>query len=74
MQYIVDEPIEGFDIYKALQDSKTKGGNIAHMKDIRSLMETVHFTLDEAMDALKIPEEDREEYAKMLAAENNTAE
>ena len=25
MQYMVDEPIEGFDIYKALRDSRAEG-------------------------------------------------
>ncbi len=44
------------------------------LRSIRSLMETLHFTLDEAMDALKIPEKEREEYANILAAESNSAE
>ncbi len=37
------------------------------LRSIQSLMETVGWTAEQAIDALKIPEEEREKYMKMLA-------
>ena len=36
------------------------------LRSVRSLMETVGWTAEQAMDALKIPKEEREKYMKML--------
>ena len=70
MQYIVDEPIEGFNIYKALRETK----NDAYLNNIRSLIRNMHLTVKDAMDVLEIPEEDRKELTEILEAENNSAE
>ena len=39
MQYMVDEPIEGFDIYKALEDSYTEGKDETFALVIRNMLE-----------------------------------
>jgi len=36
------------------------------LRSIRNLMETLQLTAEQAIDALKIPEEEREKYMKML--------
>ena len=43
-----------------------KGITSNTLQSIRSLMETLRFTALQSMDALKIPEEEREKYMKML--------
>lgn len=43
-----------------------KGIEAATIKSIQSLMETVGWTAEQAMAALKVPEEDREKYIGML--------
>ena len=35
MQYMVDEPIEGFDIYKALRDSRAEGKLEGEIEGVR---------------------------------------
>ena len=34
---------------------------------IRSLMETLHLTAEQAMDALRVPQKDRAKYAALLS-------
>ena len=36
------------------------------LEDIQNLMETLQLSAEQAMDALKIPQEKRENYKKML--------
>ena len=36
------------------------------LEDIQNLMETLQLSAEQAMDALKIPQEERENYKKML--------
>ena len=43
-----------------------KGVTSTTLQSIRSLMETVGWTAEQAMDALKIPKEEQEKYMKML--------
>lgn len=38
------------------------------LQDIRNLMETTKWTVEQAMDALKIPDYDKEKYAARLSA------
>lgn len=43
-----------------------KGITSNTLRSVRNLMETLQLTAEQAMDALKIPEEEREKYMKML--------
>ena len=44
-----------------------KGIETATVKSIESLMETLKLTAEQAMDALKVPKEEREKYIGMLS-------
>ena len=43
-----------------------KGITSTTLRSVRCLMETVGWTVEQAMDALKIPREEQEKYMKML--------
>ena len=43
-----------------------KGISREREENIRSLMKTVNWTVEEAMEALQIPEPEREKYANLL--------
>ena len=45
-----------------------KGDELRLIKDIKSLMETLHLTAQQAMDALKVPVADQARYAKKVEA------
>ena len=45
---------------------KAEGAETATLANLRNLMETLQLTVDQAFDALKIPEEERKKYSKML--------
>ena len=45
---------------------KAEDTETATLANLRSLMETVGWSVEQAFDALKIPEEEREKYSKIL--------
>ena len=51
---------EGF--AKGYNEGRTERG----VSDLRSLMETLGLSMEQAMAALKIPETERQEYARLL--------
>ena len=54
------------DLTRTVTERVTKQSNIM---SIKKLMYKLHFTEEEAMDALDIPEEERNEYKKLLEKE-----
>ena len=50
------------DVYKR----QAQGHEEERLNSIKSLMETLNLTIDQAMQALKIPSSEREKYAQML--------
>ena len=59
----LSDGVEAIGIEKGI----AKGITSNTLQSIRNLMETLQLTAEQAMDALKIPEEEREKYMKMLA-------
>ena len=53
-------------IQKGLQKGMQKGIMEGKMLSLKNLMETLQLTLDQAMNALKIPQEERETLKKMM--------
>ena len=51
---------------KGIEKGIEKGRESAQLSSIRSLMETLKLSSQQAMDALKIPPADRDKYAAML--------
>lgn len=51
-----------YNMCKAMDDLKTDLQAKELLKNIRSLMKTMRLTIDQAMDALEVPEEDRDRY------------
>lgn len=49
-----------------LAAGKNEGAEMATLANLRSLMETVGWSAEQAFDALRIPEAEREKYIKML--------
>ena len=49
----------------------TKGHEEERLNSIRSLMETLNLTLDQAMQALKIPGSEREKYLQMFTQQED---
>lgn len=47
-------------------EGKAEGKIVTTLANLRSLMETVGWSAEQAFDALKIPQEEREKYSKML--------
>ena len=50
----------------AVEKAKTKTERETKLNSIRSLMETMNFSAQQAMDALKIPADKQEEYRKLI--------
>ena len=50
----------------AVEKAKTKTERETKLNSIRSLMETMNFSAQQAMDALKIPANKQEEYRKLI--------
>ncbi|MBQ6875184.1 MAG: hypothetical protein IJN46_02985 [Lachnospiraceae bacterium] len=48
------------------KENQAEGAEKATLVYLRNLMETLQLTVDQAFDALKIPEEERKKYSKML--------
>ena len=53
-------------LQKGLLQGMQQGMQQGLLDSIRNLMETMQLTTDKAMDALKIPNEDRSKYTKLL--------
>lgn len=49
-----------------MEDMRNEEKKETRLEDIKNLMETLAFTIDQAMDALKIPETDRQMYKSKL--------
>ena len=50
----------------AVEKAKTKTERETKLNSIRSLMETMNFSAQQAMDCLKIPTDKQEEYRKLI--------
>ena len=50
----------------ALETGKNEGKETERLSSIRNIMETLHFTAQQAMDALKIPQEEQSKYAALI--------
>ena len=48
------------------EEGRREGRREGRLASIRSLMESVHWTAKQAMDALKIPPAEQEKYASQL--------
>ena len=51
---------------EAQERGEKRGAMQATLSSIRNLMETMHLTMQQAMDALKIPASEQEKYASQL--------
>lgn len=51
---------------KGLREGKLEGRADATLESIRSLMETLTLTAEQAMEALKVPRDEQEKYRAML--------
>ena len=51
---------------KGHQEGETQGKMMEKLSNLKSLMETLGLTAEQAMKALKVPEEEQEKYMKML--------
>ena len=50
----------------ALETGKNEGKETERLSSIRNIMETLHFTAQQAMDALKIPQDEQSKYAALI--------
>ena len=50
----------------AIEKTRAKTERETKLNSIRSLMETMNFSAQQAMDALKIPADKQEEYRKLI--------
>lgn len=50
----------------AVKKAKAKAEKETKLDNIRSLMETMNFSAQQAMDALKIPADKQKEYANLI--------
>ena len=62
----LSEGVEQKGIQKGIQKGLQKGIQQALTESIKNLMDTMNMAAKEAMDALKIKEEDRSHYAELL--------
>ena len=62
----LSEGVEQKGIQKGIQKGLQKGIQQALTESIKNLMDTMNMTAKEAMDALKIKEEERSRYAELL--------
>ena len=53
-------------LWEELDDAKKEGREESQIDDIRNLMDSLSLSMEQAMDALKIPEDKREEYKREL--------
>ena len=55
---------------KGVKRGFTQGTEATTLQNIKNLMETLHLTAQQAMDALKVPKDDQAHYAAMLGSNN----
>ena len=60
------EPALKVAIEIAVKKAKAKAEKETKLDNIRSLMETMNFSAQQAMDALKIPADKQKEYADLI--------
>ncbi len=60
------EPALKVAIEIAVKKAKAKAEKETKLDNIRSLMETMNFSAQQAMDALKIPADKQKEYANLI--------
>lgn len=60
------EPALEVTIEIAVEKAKAKAEKETKLDNIRSLMETMNFSAQQAMDALKIPTDKQKEYADLI--------
>ena len=60
------EPALEVAIEIAVEKAKAKAEKETKLYNIRSLMETMNFSAQQAMDALKIPTDKQKEYADLI--------
>ena len=53
-------------IQKGMQQGMQQGASQKELTNIKTLMETMNWNPLQAMDALKVPEEDRQKYTQLL--------
>lgn len=53
-------------IERGIERGVERGIETNTLQSIKSLMETLHLTAEQAMEALKVPKESREKYIEML--------
>ena len=56
---------------RGIRKGIAQGHEEERLNSIRSLMETLNLTLDQAMQALKIPDSEREKYLQMFAQQED---
>ena len=57
---------DGYNMCKAMEELKEEYKNDGMAEALRNLMETMHWTLEQAMNALKIPEDNRPRLKQLL--------
>ncbi len=62
----MDEDEEVLDLCQAMEVLQERAANNAHVNDLKNLMETMNLTSEKAMDALRIPEQERKELRHLL--------
>ena len=60
------EPLLEIAIERATEKAKAEAKKKTHLHSIRSLMETMNMTAQQAMDALKIPADKQKEYLALI--------
>ena len=53
-------------IEKGMAQGEAKGRAEGKLESLRSIMQTLNLTAQQAMDALKIPKEEQDKYASMI--------
>ena len=53
-------------IQQGIEQGRKQGEENKLLENIKSLMKTLNFTVQQAMDALQVPKEDQDYYAKKL--------
>ena len=53
-------------LWEELDDAKKEGREESQIESIQNLMDSLSLSMEQAMDALKISEDKREEYKKQL--------
>ncbi len=65
-RYLKENPKGVSEMCKALEDMKNEAVERTALQMIRNLMETMKWSADQAMAAMKIPEADQSKYADKL--------